>query len=148
MSWRSSFLLVASMPWHRAGASCSCRGERGKEHRGTTESEEEEIQPWLVERLVANLVGGGFGCVVFLHQINERSSEYPRAELGETTWSAGHLSFECLSPAKSRELQRAAGGFPAPRPGVGFIPSAPGETSQVPGWVAEALKRGSVAGLA
>lgn len=141
--------MLSSIPWHRAGASCSCRGdgELQREER-REESKEEEIQPWLVEHWVSRLLGVGFGRVVFLQQINNIRSEYSRAELGDTTQSAGHLGFERISPAKRCELQRAAGGFPALRPGVGSIPSAPGETRQIPSWVTEVLKRGCAAALA
>lgn len=110
----------------------SCRGKRGKEHRRREEGKEEEIQPWLVEHWVANLLGDGFGCVVFLQQINNISLAYSGAELGETTRPVGHLGLEYVNPAEHRELQRAAGGFPTLPPGMGFIPSAPGEMGQVP----------------
>lgn len=132
----------------RAEGMGSCRGKRGKEHRRREESKEEETQPWLVGHGVSGLVGDGFGCVVFLQQIDNISSAYSRTELGATTRSAGRLGFERISPAKRCELQRAAGGFPALRPGVGFIPSAPGETRQIPSWVTEVLKRGCAVGLA
>lgn len=86
----------------------SCRGKRGKEHCRREESKEEEIQPWLVEHCVSSLVGDRFGCVVFLQQIDNISSEYSRAELGGTTRSAGHLGFEPVSPvASSGRLQVA-----------------------------------------
>lgn len=125
----------------RAEGMGSCRGKRGKEHRRREESKDEEIQPWLVEHWVSSLVKDGLGCLVFLQQIDNGRSEYSRAELGET-WSAGCLGLERVSPAKPCELQRAAGGFPALHPGVGFILSAPAEMCQIPGWVTEVLKHG------
>ena len=69
----------------RAEGMGSCRGKRGKEHCRREESKEKKIQPWLVEHWVSSLVGDGFGCVVFLQQVDNISSEYSRAELGETT---------------------------------------------------------------
>lgn len=72
----------------------------------------EKVQLWLVERWISSLVEDRFSCVAFLQQINDLSSENYRAELGETTWSAGHLGFERVSPGKCGELCWAAGGFP------------------------------------